>query len=72
MQCVSGRGRVVKIFENLSDQFSRHFRLFYALFLFFGDLNPHAKFQNPRITSSGRKVMAQKRKREKSSFIVDT
>ena len=42
--------------------------------LFFCDLRPHAKFQNPTITPSGRKVMAgeRKREREKTPLIVDT
>ena len=39
--------------------------------LFFGDLNPHAKFRNPTITPSGRKVTAgerRKKEREKNAF----
>ena len=32
---------------------------------FFGDLKPHAKYQNPRTTPSGRKVTQADRKKEK-------
>ena len=36
--------------------------------IFFGELKPHAKFQNPTITSSGRKVIAaERRKKEKQA-----
>ena len=41
---------------------------------FFGDLKPHAKFGNPTITPSGRKVTTseEKEEREKTPLIVDT
>jgi hypothetical protein len=41
---------------------------------FFCEFKPHAKFQNPRTTPSGRKItQAEKRKkREKTPLIVDT
>ena len=42
--------------------------LFSSQILFFCELKPHAKFQNPTITSSGRKVMAaERRKKEKQA-----
>ena len=39
--------------------------LFYPKFYFFCDLKPHAKFQNPRTTTSGRKVTRGKRKKQR-------
>jgi hypothetical protein len=39
---------------------------------FFCNLKAHAKFWNPMITPSGRKVMQGKERREKTPFIVDT
>ena len=49
--------------------------LFSTQILFFCELKSHAKFRNPTITPSGRKVSEaeeRKREREKTPFIVDT
>ena len=35
--------------------------------IFFCDLKPHAKFQNPTITPSGRKVSVGEEEREKNA-----
>ena len=43
--------------------------------IFFCDLKPHAKFQNPTITPSGREVSEaerKKKKEKKTPLIVDT
>jgi hypothetical protein len=39
--------------------------LFYPKSYFFCDLKPHAKFWNPTITPSGRKVTRRRERREK-------
>ena len=39
--------------------------LFYPKFYFFCDLKPHAKFRNPTITTSGRKVTTAEREKRK-------
>ena len=50
--------------------------LFSPQILFFCDLKPHAKFQNPTITPSGRKVSVgeerERKKEKKTPLIVDT
>ena len=39
---------------------------------FLCDLKPHAKFENPRTTPSGKKVTGGERKREKTQLIEAT
>jgi hypothetical protein len=48
---------------------------FYSKSYLFCNLKPHAKFQNPTITPSGRKVTGaerEKKERKKTPLIVDT
>jgi hypothetical protein len=45
--------------------------LFYPECLFFGDLEPHAKFQDPTITPSVRKVTGRKKEEKIIPLIVD-
>ena len=49
--------------------------MFHPKSYFLCDLKPHAKFKNPTITPSGRKVSEaerEKEEREKTLLIVDT
>jgi hypothetical protein len=40
--------------------------------LFFSDLKPHAKFQKPKITPSGRKVKEEEEERKKAKNAINS